>query len=63
MGIEGYFFFLVFYFVLGYSEGIQPYIYMNPCFPKPPSDPGCHITLGRVPYAIQKVFAGYPFEI
>ena len=66
MGIGGCFFFcccLMFYFVLEYSEGTQAYIYMNPCFPKLSSYPGCHITLSRVPYAIQKVLAGYPFKI
>ena len=57
--------FKCFYFVLGYSqltmlwwfqvnnEGTQPYIHMCPFFPKLPFHPGCHITLGRVPYAIQ----------
>ena len=51
-------------FVLGYSQltmlwsfqvnskGAQPYIYMYPFSPKPPSHPGCHITLSRVSCAI-----------
>ena len=54
-----------FYFVLGYSsltmlwsfqlnsEGTQLYIYVYPFSPRPPSHPGWHITLSRVPYAIQ----------
>ena len=39
----------------------QPHIYMYPFSPKPSSHPGCHITLSRVPYAIQQVLVGYPF--
>ena len=35
------------------SKGSQPYIHMYPFSPKLPSDPGCHITLSRVPCAIQ----------
>ena len=58
-------FILTFYFVLGHSqltmvkqfqvncEGTQPYINMYPFSPKLPSHPGCHITLSRVPCAIQ----------
>ena len=60
--------FLKLYFVLGHSrltmlfrekrEGTQPYIYMYPFSPKPPSPPGCHVTLSRAPFAIQSVFVG-----
>ena len=58
--------FLALYFILVYSQltmlwwfqvdskGTQPYTYMYPFFPKLPSHPGCHITLGRVPCAIQR---------
>ena len=58
-------FYLTFYFVLGNSQltmlwqfqvgnkGTQPYIYMYPFSPKLPSHPGCHITLSRVPCALQ----------
>ena len=63
-------FFNIFYFVLSWfttlwsfqanSEGTQPYIYMYPFSPKVPSYPGCHITLNRVPCAIQYVLVGYP---
>ena len=28
------------------KEGIQPYIYMDPLFPKPSSPPGCQVTSG-----------------
>ena len=57
------FFFLT--FILEYSQltrlwsfhvdckGTQPYMYMYPFSPKPPSHPGCHITLSRVLCAIQ----------
>ena len=41
------------------SKGTQPYIYMYPFFPKLPSHLGRHITLSRVPCAIQKVLFGY----
>ena len=44
-----------------HSKGTQPYIYMYPFFPKLPSHPGYHITLSRVPCAIQQVLVGYPF--
>ena len=33
------------------SEGTQPYIHMDPFFPKLPSHPGCHIALSRSPCA------------
>ena len=57
-------YFWTFYFVLGSSwltmlwyfhmnsEGTQPYIYMYPFSPSP-YHPGCHITLWRVPCAVQ----------
>ena len=45
------------------SEGIQSYIPMYPLSPKLSSHPGCHISLSRVPCAIQRVFIGYPFQI
>ena len=35
------------------SKGTQPYIYMYPFFAKLFSHPGCHVTLSRVPCAIQ----------
>ena len=35
--------------------GTQPFIYIYPFSPKPPSHPGCHITLSRVPCAILQV--------
>ena len=35
------------------SKRTQPYIYMYPFFAKLFSHPGCHITLSRVPCAIQ----------
>ena len=35
------------------KEGIQPYMYMYPFSPKLPSHTGCHITLSKVPCAIQ----------
>ena len=66
-------FFWTFYFVLGYSrltmlwqfqvnrEGTQPHIYVYPFSPKLPSQPGCHITLSRVPCATRQVRVGYPF--
>ena len=62
-------FFFTFYFVLGYSQlttlwlfqvkskGTQPYTYMDPLCPRPPSHPGCHLTLSRVPCAIQEVLS------
>ena len=34
-------------------DSIQPYMYMYPFSPKLLSHPGCHITLSRVPCAIQ----------
>ena len=37
------------------SEGTQPYVYVYPFSSKLASYPGCHITLSRVPYAIQEV--------
>ena len=37
------------------SKWTQPFTYMYPFSPKLPSHPGCHITLSRVPCAIQKV--------
>ena len=37
----------------------QPYIYMYPFSPKLSSHPGCHITLSRVPCAMQQVLVGY----
>ena len=40
------------------SEGTQPYIYMYPFSPKLPSHPGSHITLHRVPCAIQGSIQG-----
>ena len=56
--------YLIFYFVLEYSwltmlwcfqvdsKGTQPYIYLYPFSPpNPPSHPGCHVTLRRVPCA------------
>ena len=49
--------------VLGDSEGTQVYIYMYRLSPKLPSYPACHITLSRVPCAIQQDFVGYPFKI
>ena len=36
-----------------HSKGTQLYIYMYPLSPKLPSHPGYHITLSRVPCAIQ----------
>jgi len=60
-----HFIFFYFNFVLEYSwltmlwqfqvnsKGIQPYVCMYPFSPKLPSHPGCHITLSRVPCAIQ----------
>ena len=44
------------------SKGTQPYIYMYPFSPKPPSHPGCHMTLSRVPCAVQQVLAGSACE-
>ena len=38
------------------------YIYTYSFSPNP-SHPACHIILSRVPCAIQKVLAGYPFKI
>ena len=34
------------------SKGSQPYVHIHPFSPKPPSHPGWHITLRRVPCAI-----------
>ena len=45
------------------SEGTEPYIGMYPFSLILPSHLGCHITLNRVPCAIQQVFVGYPFKI
>ena len=36
---------------------------MYPFSPKLPFHPGCHITLSRVPCAIQQDLVGYPFWI
>ena len=59
--LQDSFFFLTFYFVLGYSlltilwwfqankEGTQPYMYMYLFSLSIPSHPGCHVTLGLVP--------------
>ena len=41
----------------------QPYVYMCPFSPKLLSHPTCHITLNRVPCAIQEALVGYPFWI
>ena len=30
------------------SKGTQPYIFLDPFFPKLPSHPGCHVTISRV---------------
>ena len=38
-------------------------ISMYPFSPQLPSHPGCHITLSRVPRAIQQVLVDYSFEI
>ena len=35
----------------------------NNILPQLPSHPDCHITLSRVPCAVQKVLVGYPFKI
>lgn len=56
-GVQGKFFFFIFYFVLGYSwftnnavtvsvngEGTQPHIHVYPFSPKLPSQPGYHTT-------------------
>ena len=65
-------FFYTFYFVLGYSwstmlrqfqvnrDGTQPYVYVCPFSPGTPCRPGCHLTLSRVPCALQQVLAGSP---
>ena len=37
----------------GTVKGTQPCMHAYPFSPKFPSPPGCHITLSRVPYAIQ----------
>ena len=42
------------------AKGLS-HIYMFPFTPKLISHPGCHITLSRVPCAIQLVLVGYPF--
>ena len=39
------------------SKGTQPYIHMYPFSPKLPSHPGCHMTLSRIPRAIQWVLS------
>ena len=36
-----------------HSRATQPYTHMQPFSPKLPSYPGCHITLSRVPCAMQ----------
>ena len=57
--------FLIFYFVFEYSQltilwlfqvnskGTEPHIHIFPYSPKLHSHPSCHITLSRVPYAMQ----------
>ena len=60
MDLAGKDLFLTFYFVLEYSrltvsinsEGTQPYICTYPFYPRPPSHPGCHMTLSRAPCAL-----------
>ena len=47
--------------VSGEQEETQPYIHTYPFSPKLPSHPGCHITLSRVPCAVQEVLVDYPF--
>ena len=42
-------------------KGTQSYIYMYPFSPKLPTHLGCHITLSRVPCALQQVLVCYPF--
>ena len=42
------------------SEGAQPYIYTHPLTPRLPCPPGCHMSLSRVPWAVQHVLVGYP---
>ena len=37
----------------GEQQGTQPYTHVHTFSPKPPSHPGCHITLSRIPSAIQ----------
>ena len=44
-----------------HNKGLQPYVHMYPFSFKLPSYPGCHITLNRLPCAIQQVFVSYPF--
>ena len=69
--LVNFFSFLIFHFCVGIqptdtvvivqvnSEGTQPYIYMGPFSPRLPSHPGCHITLSRVPCALQQVLGSY----
>ena len=45
----------------GKFELAKQYICVYPFSSKLPSHPGCHITLSRVPCAIQYVLVGYPF--
>ena len=40
------------------SKGTQPHTYMDPFSPRPLSPPGCHVTLSRIPWAIQWGFPG-----
>ena len=47
--------------VSGGQERTQPCMHMYPFFSKRPSHPDFHIKLGRVPCAIKKDLAGYPF--
>ena len=44
---------MLWYFQSLSREGTQPHIYTHPFSPKPTSHPGWHITLSRVPCAIQ----------
>ena len=48
------------------ASGGQPrdsakHIHVSPFLPKLHFHPGCHVTLGRVPCAVQQVLVGYPF--
>ena len=45
------------------SQGTQPYVDMYPLSPKLPSHPGCHITLSRVPCAVQYILVRYQFSV
>ena len=44
----------------GTVKGTQPCMHVYPFSPKFPSPPGCHITLSRVPCAVQQSLLGYP---